>query len=147
MSYTVYPWNPHSWMSLDPWGQPTLIIELKNYKKEIQTCISDTSASNLALLEIAIDQVDKILPFCLNVHTVELSQDMVFRIGMRRNRMFCHIYVERDKICISWAIDYKWVHLSSPHSDGFDKFLELFSQTPFYKRPEFIKVAARYDSV
>jgi len=117
--------------------------KLENYDKEIEADVFDNC---LKSLENSKKLANKILLFCANVTEVNLSTDSDFRIFMTCDGVECYICVE------SYSIEVMQEDENGPRepedfrSDQFDEFLESFSKTPFYKRPEFIKVAARCDS-
>jgi len=97
-------------------------------------------------LEKSRELTDAVLAFCSNVKRVKLLMTSALSIIMEHDNMGCTVNVLLDIITISWHNDGIYMFNRCSHSEGFDEFLELFSKTPFYKRPEFIKVVARNNS-
>ncbi len=118
--------------------------KLENYDKEIEADVFDDC---LKSLENSKKLANKILPFCANVTEVKLLKCSDFEISMTCDDVECYICVESYSMEVMQKDGNGLRGLEDFRSDQFDEFLESFSKTPFYKRPEFIKVAARHDSV
>jgi hypothetical protein len=112
-------------------------IEFKNHCYIAKFSVAANRAG-LIKQEISMKIINKILSFCLNVKMVTVFICLVFSIDMGRDNMRCVVSVVQDEIRLTW---HNVIHTfnNCSHDDGFDKFLELFSQTPFCKLSENIK--------
>jgi hypothetical protein len=126
-----------------------LRVEFANCTRVITVPIVNTAQLKKRIVDqITLEKtramVDAILAFCSNdVKNVALLMTSAISIYLERHNMGCTINVLLDIVTISWHNDGIYMFNRCSHSEGFDEFLERFSKTPFYKRPEFIKVAAR----
>jgi hypothetical protein len=124
-------------------------ITFTNCDHVVDVCIGDGAQIRKRIvdqdtLKVSVERAGKVLEFCSNVKSIELlRRDAVLSIIMELDGTTCTIKIFQDYIMISWYNGYLIIVSGCSHAEGFDKFLELFSKTPFYKRPESIKVSAR----
>jgi hypothetical protein len=127
-------------------GEINVTTILKNYPRAIYSNFGRV-VFNRDVLKLSRELTDNILEFCQYVENIELSANHSFTITMGHGDKFCLINILQQYITIKlYDEDLPNFTISHIQYANFDMFLELFSQTSFYKRPEFIKVAARHDS-
>jgi hypothetical protein len=123
-----------------------ILVKFNNSTCEVDVTIYFRSDICRDSLENVMERTEKLLPFCQNVRKIDLSiksSGPEFFIVMRHGGLNCKISVSQSLISARIPVDCPNIMFNCIYAKDCEKFLERLSTTPLYKRPEFIKVAAK----